>query len=570
MFASSPIESGYSRILEINYFAIMIKVSHLTSLIAARIRRVQLSKSLVLIFILALLVRLIYFRGALTFFYDQARDALMAMEIFRGDPIKIIGPSSDFPGLHHGPLYWYLIGPIYYFTQGNVLIVRFFLIILNLLTIFFIYDLGKLMFKNKKVAVLAIFLFAISFEATQYARWLSNPAPALLTITISFWALYRLIRGEAWALIPLFISSAASIQLQLFLIYQIMVFIIIWVSLMGFKLPRASFKIYLLSFLGFLATISTYIVSELKFNFQGARALFEFFKTQTLFTESFVGMFESYLDRVVKVFFLNLWGINLFLAGLVSLLTIYLSVLFIKRNRYKKEIFLLIIWILSPIIINFFTGPNANYITLGTLVPSIILTAFLLFELRRTQKIIFSLAIAIIIFGNLNLILTKNKEGEVLFSVQKTMILGDELKVIDWVYHEASGKPFKLNTVTSPLFINTTWAHLFSWYGRSKYKYMPIWWGETQTDLPGAKIKFADNTQTDLHFLIIEPTSTGDDNFIKAIKFLENERSEVLKKEEIGSFKVEKRKIKNQKTFTSADVFHLIKNTDLRDLQNVE
>lgn len=531
----------------------------------------KFNKALVLIIAVGLGLRLLYFRNSLTFFYDQARDALMSMEIWQGDPIKILGPQAEFPGLHHGPLYWYLISPVYYLTHGSVWSVRLFLILLNLATILFIYDLTKELFKNKKIALLASFLFSISFEAVQYARWLSNPAPAILTSVISFWSLYKLTKGKGWALITLLISWGLSVQFQLFMVYQIFVFTIIWITLVGFKLPKVSSKIFLYSFVGLITALSTYIASEIKFNFQGTKVLFQFFKTQSLYGESFVKLIDSYFDRLVNVFYLNIWGANLFLAGLMAIFTAYFSFIYIKKNKFKKEIILLIFWIVSPIIINFFSGPNANYITLGTLSGVIILTSYLLFKLKEKQLILFILALIVIIYGNLNLIISKNKEGEVLFTVQKQMILGDELKIIDWIYHESEGKPFKLNTITAPLFINSTWAHLFYWYGRSEYGYMPIWWGETQVDVPGSNIKFAGDASTDLHFVIIEPGASGDDNYVKAVKLMENERSEIIKRENIGFFTVEKRKITdNERIFTSADVFYTIKNTDLKIIQSVE
>lgn len=531
----------------------------------------KFNKALILIIAVGLSLRLLYFRNSLTFFYDQARDALMSMEIWQGDPIKILGPQAEFPGLHHGPLYWYLISPVYYLTHGSVWTVRLFLIFLNLATILFIYDLTKELFKNKKIALLASFLFSISFEAVQYARWLSNPAPVVLTSVISFWSLYKLIQGKGWALITLLISWGLSVQFQLFMIYQIFVFTIIWISLVGFKLPRVSRKIFIYSVTGLLFTLSTYIASELKFNFQGSKTLLQFFKTQTLFGESFVKLIDSYFDRLVNVFYLNIWGANLFLAGLMTIFTAYFSFIYIKKKKYIKEILLLIFWIVSPIIINFFSGPNANYITLGTLSGVIILTSYLLYKLKEKQAFLFVLALIIIIIGNLNLILSKNKEGEILFTVQKQMILGDELKIIDWIYRESEGKPFKLNTITAPLFINSTWAHLFYWYGRREYGYMPIWWGETQVDVPGSNIKFESDASANLHFVIIEPGASGDDNYVKTVKILENQRSEIIKRENIGFFTVEKRKITdNERIFTSADVFYTIKNTDLKIIQGVE
>jgi len=564
----------------------------------------SLRKILTVIFILAISLRLLYFKDSLTFFYDQGRDALAAMEIWQGDPVKIIGPQTDFLGLYHGPLYWYLISPFYYLSGGSVWMVRLFLIFLNCVSLFFIYDLTKDLFNKKNIALLAAFLFAISFEAIAYARWLSNPAPALLTTTISFWSLYKLIKGKSWALITLAVSWGLSIQFQLFLIYQILVFLIIWVFIKGFKPPKVSIKTYIYSIIGFLATVSTYIASEIKFNLQGTKVLINFFKTRSFPETNFIKIMEGYLNKIVNAFSLNIWGLNIFLAGLGILVTLYFSLYYIKNKEKRGEIIFLLCWILSPIFIVFFNGPNAHFITLGILPGVIILTSYLLYDvllakgdsLRRTtyqrsihprhkwrgfleccyklktkKTIFFVVVMLLIISGNLNLILSKNKEGDTLFTVQKQMIIGDELKIVDWVYKEAQGEHFRLNTITYPLFINSTWAYLFNWYGGKTYGYMPYWWGETQVDVPGSNVIWSDDGGNDWLFLIIEPSSTGNDTWEKAIKLLEDTRSVTVKKENIGYFTVEKRRITNpERIYTSSDVFFVIKNTNINVLQQTK
>ena len=91
----------------------------------------RFNKFLLLIFILAIGIRLIHLSDGLTFGYDQARDMFQALEIWTKDPIKVIGPQSDTPGLHHGSLYWYLISPVVYFSGGDVWVTRFLLILIN-------------------------------------------------------------------------------------------------------------------------------------------------------------------------------------------------------------------------------------------------------------------------------------------------------------------------------------------------------------------------------------------------------------------------------------------------------
>jgi hypothetical protein len=66
-----------------------------------------------LIFVLALGIRFLWFPQNAYFGFDQARDAFNSQEIYQNKDFKIIGPSSTHGGLYHGPIYWYLIGPIY-------------------------------------------------------------------------------------------------------------------------------------------------------------------------------------------------------------------------------------------------------------------------------------------------------------------------------------------------------------------------------------------------------------------------------------------------------------------------
>lgn len=524
---------------------------------------------LILIIIAGLVLRILFF-NSVTFIYDQARDLFTAINIWHGDPIKIIGPPTDIVGLNHGPLYWYLISPALVLGGGSILYARLLLILINLCAIFFIYDLTKDLFKNKSIALLSVLFYTISFEAVSYARWVSNPAPALTTIIISFWALYKLLQGKKWAIVVLFISWGLSMQFQLFMVYQIIVFAGIWIAIMGPKLPQISRKLFIITLAGFLTSVSTFILSELKFNFQGTKALLNFMKTQTAFGGSFINMFNTYIERLVNTFFVNIWGINLFFAGIMTFIFLLLSLQKIRNSNLKNQFIFLSIWLISPIIINFFASPNAIFVSTGALFPAIIATAFFIYSIPGKWKLFKYAALMIIIFANLSFILTKNSQGEVLFAVQKQMLLRDEEKTIDWVYKEANGKPFRLNTVTQPIFINSTWAYLFNWYGRSKYGYMPIWWGETQVNVPGADVKFADNAPTKLFFLIIEPVASGDDNYVKAVKYLENTRSKTVKTEKIGTFTVEEREITKEFTYTSGDVFRVIKTVDLQVLQTVQ
>ena len=99
------------------------------------------------IFLLALVVRFLYFPLDIYFGYDQARDAFAASEILKGD-LKIIGPTTSFEGLNHGVLYYYLFSPFYFIGGGDPTYVAAFLRILNASSIILIFLLAKSLFNK--------------------------------------------------------------------------------------------------------------------------------------------------------------------------------------------------------------------------------------------------------------------------------------------------------------------------------------------------------------------------------------------------------------------------------------
>lgn len=514
-------------------------------------------------FLTGLILRLIYFREV-TFTWDQARDVIQAINIWKGDPIKIIGPSTaELPGLHHGSFYWYLISPFLYLTNGNVYAVRLFLIFLNLLGVFIIYRLTKTLFKNTRIALLSSFLFSISFEAVQYGRWMSNPAPALLTIPLTFYGIWRIINQKKWGVALTLISWAFSVHFQFFLVYQLILIapVLIWFyQRKNYKFTKEEF----FGFFGAFLILLPFLIAEIKFNFQGIKAFNQLFGGQE-FLRSYSAILLNFIDRIVFTFYFNIFGFNLFFAGLVTISVLVMTTVYIyKKRQYHKELVFLCIWLLSSAVIFSFEKAGAYFVTIGNLFPAIILTSFFITEFGKkikSQRIYYISLIVLIFLGQLVLIISQNKNGESLFAVQKKMILSDQLKVIDYIYSKSENKLFVINTVTNPLFINTTWAYLFNWYGRPKYGYIPAWAGYPQDGQLGSDIKFSnlENHRNLDFYLIIEPQPGIPEYMILGISKFEDTRSRLIEKKSIGGFTVERRKLINNNGFDTDTVYKLIK-----------
>lgn len=520
---------------------------------------------LMAILIIGLVLRLIYFHD-LTFGYDQARDALQSISIIKNLDIKIIGPTTDIRGLYHGPLYWYIISPFYYFSGGNPEIARIPMILINLLNIVFIYYLVKKIFKNEKIAFLSSFFMAVSFEAVQYARWLSNPTPALLTTAVFFYGLWLVLKKEKIGLPLMLLFWVLSVNFQFFLAYQVVfvIFALFFLLIKDRRLIIESIKkyywLYGLSFLSF----SFYIAAQLKFKFQGLISFLSFFTKSGQEKLVLWPKFLNFLNSLIDNFANNLTAQNIFLAKIIlGFLLGYVIYNLVLRKKWRKETLFLFVWLISPIIIYTLQRNDSYFLNIGNLYPLIILVVLMIFELKNQFKkigrLLFIIVVGLITMTNVYLIIINNQGGEYLFSVQYKQNLADELKIIDYLYQSSNKKIFAVNTLTNPLYVNTTWAYLFDWYGKKKYGYMPVWWGAYLDDF-GKEIKFSDEKKLrvgDKLYLILEPSVFHEDYFKAYVRF-DNTRSILLKKLDFNTHKVEERKINLIKSFSRDELTNLL------------
>lgn len=510
---------------------------------------------------LGLVLRLYAF-SAITFGYDQARDALIASNLWRGD-LKILGPTSDIHGLHHGALYWYLISPFYHFSQNNVYVVKLFMIFVGLFSIPLTYIIAIKIFKRRATAFFSAFIIAVSFEAIQYSHWLSNPSFAFVTIGLSFLFLWMYISEKfKYGLLLTAFFWGLSIQFEIFLLYQAAVFFLL---LLVYK--KIHIKDIILSAIVFLVTISPLILAEVRFNFIAVHGIASFF---TGYSESRGQTIQEMMSRASNMLFNTPYN-NLFSSKGVSVAIITLLFIVGAINMIllkDKRIFFLMLWFFSPVVLFFLGSTNIYFVFIGCSIPLAILFAHYAGTLFLPQRVYAALAIlgVLVLGSNIYLLRENAGKGESLFSVQTGMVYSSETEILDYMYKEANGEPFRINTVTNPLFINSTWSYLFDSYGRDTYGYMPFYWGYPQNGQYGEGIVYSDHfQQNDKHlFLIIEPSGGIPDFITKGIIAFENSRSKVLEEKKIGEFIVQKRLITKDKPFLKEEVDEGIKDVNFQ------
>lgn len=482
-----------------------------------------------LLLILSFILRVWFISNdSVSFHYDMARDAFVAEEIWRQKDFKILGPPTSTPGLYHGVIYYYLIAPFYALGKGDPRYVAFALSFINSLSIIAIVKMATGIFKSLRWGLLGGLLFAVSFESSQYGPWLSNPSPAIFTVSMFFYSIWLIFQKNKLGLPLSFFWAALSMQFQFFLVH-LFVFLLIFIMLFKIKVrvKEAIFSIFLT-----ILTLLPLLLPIVKFNSYQIflKSLFEISTSgQFDFRTQFTDLFLNYLNRFMDIFINNFFPSNILVGGLMATAAIYIS-----RHNY----FILSL-LLSNLLLFVFGGHSAIFVNVGMVTPAILSQILLTKKILEFGKLRAVFYILIILISNLYTIYKLSPRGQIAMVIPKDMVLKEQLKLIDKTYKVANGTPFSINSLTLPLWTNTTWSYLYHFYGEREYGYLPSFYGRDQSGLPGGGI--LDFTEKPLKktFYIIEPSVGIPQNFYKSEQEAENSRTKLIDEVSFRSIKLQ-------------------------------
>ncbi len=495
---------------------------------------------LLAIFIFGYFLRIMFLpSGALTFGYDQARDAVNALEIVHGQ-LKIFGPPASQPGLFHGTFYYYVLAPFYLIGKGDPIITAFGIALVNSLGVFIVFSLGFLMSKKVKVGLIAALLFAVSFEATQYATWLSNPTLGIVTVPIMYLGLWIWIKEKnVWAPIMTAIGLGLSIQAEVFLAYHA-VPLLIWLFIARKSITRKQILLFLI-FL--FASLSTMVLAQLKFGMiptiNAVRDLATGKEGNLAYEKSLGDYLILYLNQIGRIFSFNSYPGNVGWGGGFVIALIGYSLLSLKKIKDIDPKIFVSTWLLSHITVVTVGGTSTPFLMVGIGPAVAIIIALYLGEWHKNHKFIVSIILIVLAYANISFIFSQNKHGSTLFSIQKDLVLSKEISAIDYTYQRANGEKFSVNSLTSPLWINIVWSYLYKWYGQNKYGYVPTWHGRGQE---GQVITLeSDNNKWQKGFLIIEPMDGIPSRYLPETIDQEDSYSKLINEENFGAIRVQER-----------------------------
>lgn len=499
-----------------------------------------------LIFVLALVVRFLWFRESTYFGFDEARDAFTSTKIYQKFDFKLIGPPATGDlGLFHGPIFWYLLGPLYLLGQGDIFFVNAVFRLINATGVFALFYIGSQLF-NPWVGLVSAFFYAISFEQYQYAMYVGNPTLGVwswLLIFVGVAMLYQKSRYSKWA--PALMLSGAAFGMQLNLMFAYFFFPVflllfwLWKNIIWSKRSIAA------TVLIPTALLSTYLLAEIKRGFVSVRKAIELISTGWGIMSPEQSKTAMYLEKFRAMFHDNL----LLAPGegvITSILAIIVIGLLLAFALKEKPVRLIMVWIFAWVFLAPFGGHLAYYTHAGISTGLLLGTAYLINKLRtkKTAWLAYGLMM-VITFSNLKLIAVGAKDS-LIFQIkpQPFMKLTDELAVINSLYQAAEGKGFTVRLTGIPYRIQTVWAYLFSQYGETKWGYYPFWETGNVLGFPGFLPAPRSGT-TCLRFLIREPLKGLPIEIINEDIETENIFSIPVERKEIGWFIVEKRKARD-------------------------
>ncbi len=472
----------------------------------------------------------------LVFGFDQARDAYEAYTIYHDFSPKIMGPSSDVPGLNHGALWYYYLALAYGITQGNPEGAGVFTLCLMYLFTPIIGIAAYKILRDFKSALISVIVYSLAPLCVAYSYWLSNPTLALLItppLLLTIWLYLR----KPKSILAFLVGIGYGLLIQSDFAFVVLL-LTIPLYLYFFKL-KLRIKDLLVFSAGLLIAVSTFIIAYIKFHTNVVQIGLSFLANNTGTGFSTGQALISLLDHTINLLaitFLPFPKLLVFLFLLLSFL--YRKKIFNSNNKLVK---FSLIWLSGIIFLFIFNRGNmtATFLFGPFLFSLALLIGFLINTFIKRGLIKYAVLFVILLFQFL-LLESWDKANTSVLSIQQGMTINYEKQIIDYTYKSAGGKPFVINSVTNPLFINTTWAYLYEFYGKNKYGYLPYWGGKDQTgylgNLPQGSTKSAN-----LRFLIREPQEGITDVWASKIIFKEEELSDLIEEKKFGKFVVQKR-----------------------------
>jgi hypothetical protein len=263
----------------------------------------------------------------------------------------------------------------------------------------------------------------------------------------------------------------------------------------------------------------------------------EFFNLQDVYS-----IFNIYIEKFLR-------SLTPTFPILSLILFVFIVYQFTHAKNLKLKTFFLS-WILAPIWLIALHFRSNGHILIGLEIALFILFSIFLVSLKLKKKYKYTLIFLILFFyltSQISLSHHYKDKSVTIFSPQRGVFLTQQLELIDKTYEIANSQPFSISSFTNPYNYNITWAYLYDWYGKSKYGYVPNFYGFTQKDFFGADLLPEISEPEQTHFYIIEPDTGAAEGFLEINIKEQNKTSTPMERNyNFGSISLQHRQKINQ------------------------
>ena len=429
---------------------------------------------LVALVIVAFLLRWYLMPGHLFFGPEQGTDMLVVRDIVVNHKLTLIGAKTDIQGIFHGPIYYYLASIPFALSRGNPVAIVAFFIVIQALSIFLAYQLAFELTKKKRNRIhcscgicskLPVYcLFPMAFKSTAL-----HPSFPAIRVIVS-----RFARGKHWYLVAVacaygLLGQTEFINFLVFAAISIILLVIFWKQL----LKTRPVEIVLSLLVGGVTSAATYVLFDLRHNFLMSRAVLALLAGksgyQLPFVTSVVSAFRVFAEQMARTAGFDGW-----LAGTVVLL-LAATGLCMQWKRHTSLTLLAVWLVIPPILFSILRHAMLDQLYAGVIGGFIILLAICIDWVWEKKMILGAALLFVCIAANVHAISGNLPDNyNVFFQPQQPAVrYSDQLKVVDWIYASAHGRPFEFQAYTIPYFWQTAWIYLFDEYGMQKYRYGP-------------------------------------------------------------------------------------------------
>lgn len=412
-------------------------------------------------------------RGDFFYLADQARDMTLVKDIVINHKLTLIGSHSGLGGLFHGPLWLYMLIPIFLIGQGNPFIFTYWYAAIPLVTVIAGFIVGRKLYGDLFAVFTAFFLGINSILWGYINNTIGINLMPLLFIAFIYPAVLYL-RGNNKALIAAAFFAGLAFQFETASALALIP-VVIFLTLLRPQIFR-EWKIIMYSIGAFVLSLASFILFDLRHQFLTLKSTLQLFN-QNQGSKDYATLLQRFLDHLTSLkntytsIFFSQNTILLILGILIVGVFVYLFIY--KRVEERKEFAFLF---LSPLLVYLFymLYPHPIYAEYVLDLTVSLIFALSLTFIRTWQTLLGKVLISFFV------IISLGTAGQYLFTLYSQPYSVDttsgsyinQKRVADWILEDTKNKPFGYFVYTPETFTYGM-DYLFWWKSFSMHKSAP-------------------------------------------------------------------------------------------------